>query len=514
MSLLSLFFIGSSLLIQQDTVAVRYSKEVKASDLESYLRVLASREFEGRETGKKGQKLAAAYIAKTFQLNGVSGPVNDTGYFQKYPITFQNPEGIEIKSGKKKFHFLKDFYFFPGFQDVVIDADSILFAGYGIDAAAYSDYKKSNVQGKVVFALEGEPYKDGLTVIGQTKEPGEWTNSWRLKTDAAIRNKAKAVFIITENFEKRLNASRHSIENPNARLDIPGKAKKESIPYIYISPKMAEKILGKKIADLKKPGVDGFPQHFTQKKNLKLKVNRPVTKIEAENVLGFIPGSKHRDEVIVISAHYDHLGKKDTTIYYGADDDGSGTSALLAISKAFAKAYKDGNGPKRSILFLAVSGEEKGLLGSEYYTTNPVFPLKNTVADLNVDMIGRRDKKYADDPDYIYVIGSDKISTELHRVNEEANSTYSGLKLDYTYNTLTDPNRYYFRSDHYNFAKNNVPVVFYFNGVHEDYHKPTDTIDKIEFGKMEKISRHIFFTAWELANRPKRITNDRKAAKE
>lgn len=511
MSLITTLVLTAASFFPEDTAAIRYSREIKASDMEVYIKTLASREFEGRETGKRGQKLAAAYLAKTFKENGVQGGINDTGYFQKYPLKFQNPEGISIKSGKKKYKFLEDFYFFPGFSDVTIETDSVVFAGFGIDAPNYSDYKKTSVSGQVVFVLEGEPVdKDGNYLLTGKKEPGEWSNSWRLKTDAAIRNNVKAVFIITENFEKKLTASRHFIENPNAKLDVPGKEKKPSVPYIYISPAMAEKMLGVKISALKKPAADNTPTPRRFKKKVNITIQRPVVKVDAENVLAFIPGSEKRDEVIVISAHYDHLGKKDTTIYYGADDDGSGTTALLSISKAFAKALKEGKGPKRSILFLAVSGEEKGLLGSEYYTSNPVYPLKNTVADLNIDMIGRRDKKYAEDPNYIYIIGSDKLSSELHKINEEANSIYSNLKLDYTYNTLNDPNRYYYRSDHYNFAKNNVPVVFYFNGVHEDYHKPTDTVDKIEFAKMEKISRHIFFTAWELANRPKRITVDKK----
>ena len=154
---------------------------------------------------------------------------------------------------------------------------------------------------------------------------------------------------------------------------------------------------------------------------------------------------------------------------------------------------------------MPVAGEEKGLLGSKYYTENPVYPLENTVADLNIDMIGRLDEKHADNPNYVYLIGSDKLSNELHRISEEANSTYTNLELDYTYNDPNDPNRFYYRSDHYNFAKKNIPIIFYFNGTHEDYHKATDTVDKIDFEKMEKITRLVFYTCWELVNREERI---------
>lgn len=230
---------------------------------------------------------------------------------------------------------------------------------------------------------------------------------------------------------------------------------------------------------------------------------------DSENVFAFIEGKEKPEEVIVISAHYDHVGMKNEEVYNGADDDGSGTVAVLEIAEAFQKAVKDGNGPKRSILFLHVTGEEIGLYGSKYYTENPTFPLANTVCNLNIDMIGRIDPNKADTPNYIYLIGSDKLSQELHDLSEEVNETYINLELDYTFNADDDPNRFYYRSDHYNFAKNNIPVIFYFNGVHEDYHQPTDTPDKIEYELLAKRTQLIFQTAWEIANRENRITADK-----
>ena len=226
-------------------------------------------------------------------------------------------------------------------------------------------------------------------------------------------------------------------------------------------------------------------------------------KVKGENVLGYIEGSDLKDELVIITAHYDHLGKHDSLIYNGADDDGSGTVATLEIAEAFMLAKKEGKGPRRSVLIMPVSGEEKGLLGSKYYTDNPVYALENTVANLNIDMIGRVDE-YHENPDYVYLIGSDRLSTELHEISERVNEKHFNLELDYTFNAKDDPNRYYYRSDHYNFAKNNIPVIFYFNGVHEDYHKTTDTVEKINFEKIEKISRLVFLTAWELANREDR----------
>ena len=230
--------------------------------------------------------------------------------------------------------------------------------------------------------------------------------------------------------------------------------------------------------------------------------------INGENVIGFIEGSDLKKELIIITAHYDHLGKHDSLIFNGADDDASGTAAAMEIAEAFMIAKKEGFGPRRSVLVMAVSGEEKGLLGSEYYTENPIYPLNNTVTNLNIDMIGRIGD-FHNHPDYVYLIGSDMLSKDLHNLSEEVNKKYTNLELDYTFNSEDDPNRYYYRSDHYNFAKNNIPVIFYFNGIHEDYHKPSDTIEKINFDKIEKITKLIFLTAWEIVNREERIVVDK-----
>jgi len=229
----------------------------------------------------------------------------------------------------------------------------------------------------------------------------------------------------------------------------------------------------------------------------------------SENVLAYIKGREKPNEVIVISAHLDHEGIKDGEIYYGADDDGSGTVAIMEIAQAFKIAAENGVGPKRSILFLHVTAEELGLEGSRYYTENPIFPLENTICNLNIDMIGRIDKIHQEDDDYIYLIGSDRLSTELHYISEKVNSSFTDIKLDYTFNDENDRNRFYYRSDHYNFAKHKIPVIFYFNGVHDDYHQPSDTPDKIEYDLLQKRARLIFATAWQVANMENRIIADK-----
>lgn len=228
----------------------------------------------------------------------------------------------------------------------------------------------------------------------------------------------------------------------------------------------------------------------------------------SENIWAFIEGTEKPEEVIVISAHYDHVGIENGEIYNGADDDGSGTSALLEIAQAFQMAKKEGNGPKRSILFLHVTGEEHGLLGSRYYSENPLFHLANTVADVNIDMIGRRDELHATTNNYVYIIGANRLSAELDHISAIMNQKYVGLDLDYRFNDPKDPNRFYERSDHYNFAKHGIPSVFFFNGVHADYHKKSDEAHKIEYDALEKRTQLAFVVAWELANRKNRILVD------
>ena len=230
---------------------------------------------------------------------------------------------------------------------------------------------------------------------------------------------------------------------------------------------------------------------------------------DSENILAFIKGSEKPDEIIVISAHYDHVGTQKGVVYNGADDDGSGTVALIEIAEAFQHATKAGHGPKRSVLLLHVTGEEHGLLGSDYYSENPVFPLVNTVANLNIDMIGRCDPANCG-KDYVYVIGSQMLSSDLKKINEAANNKTTKMMLNYKYDEPNDPQRLYYRSDHYNFAKHGIPVAFYFDGIHEDYHKPTDTPDKIDYPLLKKRTELVFATAWELANRPEKIKVDKK----
>lgn len=252
-------------------------------------------------------------------------------------------------------------------------------------------------------------------------------------------------------------------------------------------------------------------------------------KVDSENVIAIIEGTEKPDEYLILTAHLDHVGYGRTgsrlrksyvgeikdRIHNGADDDGSGTVAMLEIAQAFKQASKKGKGPKRSIIFLHVTGEEKGLLGSAYYSDNPIYPLSKTVANLNLDMIGRIDPtRKGDKREYIYIIGSDHDSQDLHNISEQTNLQTVNIDLDYRYNAKDDPQRFYYRSDHYNFAKKGIPIIFYFSGTHEDYHLPSDTADKINYDLLELRSKLIFYTAWNIANRDQRVIVDPKPESE
>lgn len=491
--------------------SVAHSITVK--DLRKHLYAIATDSMEGRETGEKGQKVAADYLKNHFNALNIP-PVKTLkdGYLQEFPLQVMYAKGGKISTPTKTFDYKKDFYYpkITSAQD--LKASEVCFLGFGIDDEIYSDYKDIDCQNALGIIFPHVPSK-----IEKKGRASEWTANWRVKLEKAAQKGLKALCIVDDNLAQTLQSNAHFIEAPHVKL-LSDTAQDKFIPVFYISPALANHLLklngDKDIRYLKKRMQKrSKPRSFKLNHEIILSVERRIEYISSENVLGYIEGTDKKEELIVLTAHYDHLGKHEGEIYYGADDDGSGTVALLEMAEAFQLAKNRGFGPRRSILIMPVSGEEKGLLGSSYYSENPVFPLSNTVANLNIDMIGRMDKEHEGDPNYIYLIGSDKLSQDLHQISENTNKKYTQLALDYRYNDEKDPNRFYYRSDHWNFAKHDIPVIFYFNGVHDDYHKPTDTVDKIHFEKMEKITRLVFYTAWDLANREERIRLDKKDSK-
>jgi hypothetical protein len=526
-NLLLAFILISSSVFAQYADALEYGKTITSSDLKKHLTILASDEYEGRETGKKGQRMAAEYIANHFKSLGIA-PIIDKGYYQEVPLISNSWKKKEFSINQKKQEFAKDFYAFPG-TELVETTNDIVFIGYGIESENYNDLAGVDIKGKIVLMFNGEPVnKKGKYAVTNTSEPSKFGKSIYSKLDSIKAKEPKAILLIDEEIEENTKKYKDYLYHSSVKLDDPNVVK--NFPVLYISPKLANEFV-----NLNKSGITKLqeslrdepnsalyimelkdkinkrnkPNSFYVNKTLNIGLEQFRNSISSENVLGYIKGSDLSDEVIVITAHYDHIGIEGDVVFNGADDDGSGTVALLEIAEAFQQAKKAGKGPRRSILIMGFTGEEKGLLGSKHYTTYPVFPLYKTVANLNIDMIGRVDEAHEKNREFVYLIGSDRLSKDLHEISEKANKDYVNIKLDYTFNDENDPNRFYYRSDHYNFAKNNVPVIFYFNGVHADYHKETDTVDKIQFDLMEKRSQLVFYTAWELANRDERIKVDK-----
>ena len=499
--------------------SVKYADQVNAERLRTHLAVLASDEYEGRETGQKGQHMAADYVAKQFKTAGLTGPVT-TGtdpyqqHFDVEQVTWA--EGNTLKVGSTSYAWLTDFY---GTGDSPFGQETSVkpvFVGYGIEQAGYSDYANVDVKGKDILVLLGEPTGEGgKALLSADGAPTKWGTDYRGKAQLATQKGARTVFFVsfnpTSNFAKQSARLAPAIARPS--MVMVGNERPSRVPSFFISPAVGLAVLGTTDAAMQTylGKINATKQPVAATFNvvpMQIKAERKREKLDTQNVLGFIEGTDKKEDIIVISAHHDHLGKHDGQVFNGADDDGSGTSAIITMAEAFAKAKKEGHGPRRSLLFLSVTGEEKGLFGSEYYSKHPTFPLAQTEADLNVDMIGRTDVEHEGKPDYVYVIGSDKLSSELRVILEAQNKQYGPIDMDYRFDDPNDPNRFYYRSDHYNFAVNKIPVAFFFNGVHAEYHQQNDEIEKIEFAKMEKRARLVFHTAWELANRDGRIAVD------
>lgn len=509
--------------LQQLTTTAEQAQALAATitveDLTRHLTIISADDMEGRETGEPGQKKAAAYLRDQFRNLGLPAIGEDNGYFQRILFARQNWDEIDLKLDGESLRHLWEYASAPSQNSSrgTTAISELTFLGYGIDDPAYSDYTGKDVTGKHLLIFAGEPKtKSGAYRISGTDSISVWSASDTRKLEIAKAKGAATVFVIDPDFKDNVRNIRQETLDGRMKMAEVAEAERTTANVVYLTPQLAKKIMGKAgkkvIKSRKKLEKSGKLKAVAIPVNLELTQTKTVKELIGENVLGFVEGRdpELKNEVLVVSAHYDHIGKRGDNVFNGADDNGSGTSTVLEVAEAFVTAKKQGIGPRRSVLFLLVSGEEKGLLGSEYYANHPVFPLENTIADINVDMVGRVDDEHADNPEYIYVIGSDRLSTELHRINEGVNEQFTQLELDYTYNAESDPNRYYYRSDHYNFAVKGIPSIFYFNGTHADYHQATDTIEKINFEKMAKIGQLVFHTAWQLANQDRRIVVDVK----
>ena len=508
------FCIGLS--FAQSSDGSKYAATITGADLKKHLTVIASDEMEGRETGTEGQRRAAAYIESQFKAIGLKAPAGLTGYQQLYPLWQDSLQSVEFSIDGKAATFGTDFITPLNVNETgKFKGKKMIFVGYGIDDPKYTDYDGLDVKGKVVIFFLGEPKKDGKYIISGTTRGSEWSFPGLSKKVAAAAEKgAVGAIFINPNQETFNQRSVDNGKKTGVYFPRPNAAAKQ-MNAVQVSQAYAKTVIGDNFDTLVKITKAGMliDKQWGMEKKIKTELNfeKSRTVINASNVLGIIEGTDKKDEYVFLTGHFDHLGKHDGKIYYGADDDGSGTCGVIEMATAFAKAAAEGHGPRRTMVFMTVSGEEKGLWGSEYYSDHPVFSLDKTSVDLNTDMVGRIDteRKTGDTLNYVYVIGHDKLSSDLPIINESTNNKNTQLVLDYKYDDPADPNRIYFRSDHYNFARKGVPILFFYDGMLKaDYHKPTDTIEKINWDLYEKRVRMIFNTAWEIANRDEMLKRD------
>ncbi len=522
-SIITVFLIGSSLmwgLFLFATAPVPDAARpgfdaIQPESMKAILKFLAADELEGRDTGHRGLNIAAKFLESQYRIAGLTPAPGRSSMHQSFSIReskFDSLTALTILSPKRKtpvhFSMFRDFVAVGHLRDNrSIDAP-VVFAGYGFTEpnGVYDDFKGVQPEGKILLMLSGKPrIDDSLGVKKFSITPAAFRDG-RMKSATAKNVGAAGVLVVNDRLishDDRL--TRRWLNRVSVKLA----EDPDDLPLIYITSRVADSLLaasGRTVKGLQVKILEKqAPQSFEIKKTkvvVDLKVNAEIK--TTQNVVAYLEGSDPvlKDEVVAFGAHYDHVGIDESgDAFNGADDDGSGTTGILEIASAFARNPER---PKRSLLFVSHTGEEKGLLGSRYYTEHPLIPLEKTVTQLNMDMIGRNDSNS------VYIIGSDFLSQELHQINLAADDVI-GLNFDYTYNTESDPNRFYYRSDHYNYAKHGIPIIFYFSGVHEDYHRVTDTVEKINFDKMARIARLVYLTGWNVANRESRPKVDRRS---
>lgn len=472
--LLSIAICFSLTALSQKQNGVIWSNQIDTNRIKAHLNSISSDQMEGRETGKEGQKKAAIYLMQELVKLGIP-PCNNGSYFQKFSIHKINPKQIKFKIDGRNLQLGEDFLHLHDLANGQFNAESF------VCVEKIEDLQAAEKESEFVLLLSEKITKRELL------------DSIAINQIALLGYKGIVIRSGKEEKIERLSYRAHE--------ELVGYEDKTIIPVLELKRSWVDNYLKNSSYKSAKSIIKAVKK---QKKGVRLQATISIESelwsdaAIGENVLAFVPGK--RKETVVLMAHYDHLGKDGTRIFNGADDNASGTSALLEILRLYQLAYKAGQQQERSLLVLFVSGEEKGLLGSRFYTDHPIFPIDSTYAALNIDMIGRVDHAHDSTVKYVYVIGSNFISQDLHQINENVNRDYVGLQLDYTYNQVNHPERLYFRSDHYNFAQRGIPSIFYFSGLHADYHQETDTAEKINYEKILYITKLVFLTSYELLN--------------
>lgn len=500
--------------------------------LYQHLSILASDEMEGRNTGSVGIDKAAEYLAAEYAKLGLKAPGENGTYFQTVPFMGTKVQYLNFGLSKRTNNGIAPYNAPAPLNDTNLMftrmqggkggmVGDIIFGGFGATDTTYGvdPFGDMNIAGHWVLIFQDLPkVVDGDTLLGTRV-----SNQSRL-LDLIVRREAAGVILVdsepTLPFETYVEAFRKQIETPgNIRFADRPAPNTLAGAYLRVHPELAAHLLGvdgmaglnalkaEVTADMR-----AFKANFLDF-SLTMSIEENQVEVPSRNVLAFLEGSDPvlKDEIVVLSSHYDHVGislpdANGDYINNGADDDGSGTVGVLAVATAFAEAAKQGMRPKRSILFLNVTAEEKGLLGSRYYSDNPVFPIERHIANINMDMIGRDATEHVENgiENGVYIIGASLISSTLDSLMTVSNAKTHNLHLDMSLNNVRDPQQIYRRSDHWNFGRLGIPFVFYFTGIHEDYHRPSDEVDKVNFEKYTKITQLIYQNTLEIANSPER----------
>ena len=501
---------------------------IAAAQLRTYLSFIASDEMEGRDTPSRGLDKTAEFIATNLKRWKFKPAGDDGTFFQRIMLRRDLLDGLHSSAeiNGQKFNFGEDFL--PNPVPATITGPMV-YVGHGwvVKSKNLNAYQGVDVKDKIIV-IYGDGIPKGVTRADLTGKMGE---DWLSPALYAQRNGAKGVLAIADaSMQSRWEQTRQFRTSGNAGRPQVEKFMTQSgplVPAIWLSPKMAtalfqgEKYEAEALLQRAQSGEAVEPFELTGDKKVSFTIAAKTERTPTQNVVAVWEGSDKnlKNEYVALGAHYDHVGicapNTPDPICNGADDDGSGTTALLGMAEALAQAKER---PKRSILFVWHCGEEKGLWGSRYFTDYPTIPLDRIVTQINIDMIGRSKKPGDVDTrnrdlsgaNQIYVIGSKMMSTELGELSEEVNKSYLNLEYNYRYDDPADPNRFFFRSDHYNYARKGIPIIFFFDGVHEDYHRPGDEAQKIDYEKMQKVTRTIYLTLWEIANRPVRPQVDKQ----
>jgi hypothetical protein len=495
---------------------------ITAAQLKDYLYFVASDEMEGRDTPSRGLNTTAKFIGTMLSRWGFRPAGDDGTFFQKIALKNEAIDEAQtrLEIGGQKFAFGEDFIRIAGNgtanAPLVFAKDGWLVKSKNIDALAGIDAK-----GKIVI-VTGNLSRGSLTpfpagVTPQDLDPSKKGTDWADPVTYAVQKGAVGIIMVaTPQAQQNWKRFRGFLSRGST---FPEKLREDTgvvLPTMLVSQRVGEAIFKGETADVNSASA------FAINKSVNMNAASKSETVYTQNVVALWEGSdpQLKAEMVAVGAHYDHVGmnasaKGDDKIWNGADDDGSGTVSVLSFAEALAKSAKR---PKRSILLVWHCGEEKGLWGSAYFNKFPTVPIKNVIAQLNIDMIGRSRKASDANPknanlsgeNEVYVIGSQMMSSKLGEITKSTNDSYLKLNYDLRYDDPKDTNRFFFRSDHYNYAVNGIPIVFWFDGVHEDYHQPGDEPQKIDYNKMQNVARTIFLTMWELADLPTRPAVDKQ----